>query len=201
VVPCSSYGPSNFLRRALRLLPDLIRLLWNLAPTHPYAQVRVRAPPPGRHRAGPPLRRLTWQGQTFVLSGGADVTREVRIELTTGSVAVLRETLVLGRTGEPGGRLLQTSRATLDGHPLLAEDLDLAPSQLRPGALGHCRVVDTVSILGRRAPGIPPPAVGSHRLDLDGPGTLVRSLATEAHVGSLAPVWAAMTCDSDRELS
>lgn len=152
MVPCSSYGPSNFLRRALRLLPDLIRLLWNLAPTHPYAQVRVRAPPPGRHRAGPPLRRLTWQGQTFVLSGGAVVTREVRIELTTGSVAVLRETLVLGRTGEPGGRLLQTSRATLDGHPLLAEDLDLAPSQLRPGALGHCRVVDTVASSGDEHP-------------------------------------------------
>jgi len=118
--------------------------------------------------SGPaPHPRLTWQGQTFVLSGGADVTREVRIELATGSVAVLRETLVLGRTGEPGGRLLQTSRATLDGHPLLAEDLDLAPSQLRPGALGPWRVVDTLSILGRRAPGIPPPAAGSHRLDLD----------------------------------
>ena len=148
-----------------------------------------------------PHARLTWQGQTFVVSGGADVTRDVRVELATGSVAVLRETLVLGRAGEPGGRLLQTSRATLDGHPLLAEELDLGPSQPRPGALGHCRVVDTVSFLGRRAPGIPSPAVGSHRLDLDGPGTLVRSLATEAHVGSLAPVWAAMTCDSDRELS
>lgn len=135
---------------------------------------------------------LSWQGQTFVISAGADVTRDVRIDLGTGSVAVLRETLVLGRTGEQAGALTQRTRVSLEGEPLLAEDLILDPSASRVGVLGRTRVVDTVSVLGRRAPGIPAPVPGSHRLELDGPGTLVRSLSEEAHAASLAPVWAAM---------
>ncbi|MDQ1537044.1 MAG: urease accessory protein, partial [Actinomycetota bacterium] len=51
--------------------------------------------------------RLRWQGKPFVLAQGAKVDRDVQIDLQTGATATLRETLVLGRSGEPGGRLTQ----------------------------------------------------------------------------------------------
>ncbi len=135
---------------------------------------------------------LSWQGLPFVISAGADVTRDVAIDLAAGSVALLRETLVLGRTGELGGALTQRTRASVGGHPLLAEDLTLAPGTSRPAVLGPWRVVDTVSFFGRRAPGIPMSVPGSHRLELAGPGALFRSLSGEAHAGSLGQAWAAL---------
>ncbi|WP_411285671.1 hypothetical protein [Lapillicoccus sp.] len=74
------------------------------------------------------------------------------------------------------------------GAPLLAEDLDLGPARPRTGVLGPARVIDTVSVLGRRAPGMPS-SPGSHRLELDGPGTVIRSLSTQAHLGCLTTEW------------
>lgn len=70
--------------------------------------------------------RLTWLGEPFVVSSGADVIRSTTVALQQGCSATLRQSLVLGRTGEEGGSLTVKTRASLDGVPLLVEDIDLS---------------------------------------------------------------------------
>jgi urease accessory protein len=134
--------------------------------------------------------QLRWHGKPFVVADGADVDREVRIDLAAGATAMLRETLVLGRSGERGGTLAQRTRVSHEGQPLLVEDLMLGAHRPGTGRLGPWRVVDTASVLGRRADGIPEVVgEGAHRFELDGPGTLIRSLSGQAHARCLDPVW------------
>ncbi len=121
---------------------------------------------------------LTWFGQPFVVSDGAAVTRSLGIDLDPGGLAVVRDTLVLGRSGERGGALATSTRVRLGGTELLAEDLDLTDQTGRrfPGILGAARVLDTVAVLGARAPRAELPAT-VHRYDLAGDGTIARALA------------------------
>ncbi|QJW35839.1 urease accessory protein UreD [Cellulosimicrobium protaetiae] len=64
---------------------------------------------------------LVWDALPFVVADGADVERTTRVSLADGGtqgdrgVALLRETLVLGRTGEVGGRLRSRTRVDLSG--------------------------------------------------------------------------------------
>ncbi len=69
----------------------------------------------------------------------------------SGSAHVsIRETLVLGRSGEIGGRLSNRSEAVVDGLTVYREDLDLSDPRARvaPGMLGGARVMDSVLQLG-----------------------------------------------------
>jgi urease accessory protein len=138
--------------------------------------------------------RLRWHGMPFVVARGADVDREVRIDLAAGATATLRETLVLGRSGEPGGSLTQHTRVSHEGDPLLVEDLVLGADGPRTGVLGPWRVLDTVSVLGARADESLTTLVGegTHRFELEGPGTLIRSMSGQAHARCLDPAWAAI---------
>lgn len=160
--------------------------------------------------------RLLWEGLPLVVAQGADVRRSTGVALDDGACAVLRETIVLGRAGEQGGRVRQRTRVTQGGRDLLVEDLDLAPSLRRaPGVLGAggsrgaARVLDVVAAFGfrpddaqardggRAAPapagaGAPAGAT-THRFDLAGPGAVVRHLGTHAHatpLDGLAARWA-----------
>lgn len=62
---------------------------------------------------------LLWDAAPFVVADGADVERSTRVSLADGGargargVALLRETLVLGRSGEEGGRLRTRTRVDL----------------------------------------------------------------------------------------
>jgi urease accessory protein len=135
--------------------------------------------------------RLRWHGKPFVVAEGADVSRKVQVDLEAGATAMVRETFVLGRSGERGGSLAQHTRVNYQGHPLLVEDLVLEAHRPRTGLVGPFRVVDTVSVLGRRADDTPKAVVGdgAHRFELEGPGTLIRSLSGQAHARSLDPTW------------
>ena len=138
---------------------------------------------------------LIWAGEPFVVSQGANVTRGTTIDLGVGAVACIRETLVLGRSAETGGAIRSTMSARrTPGHnepprDLLREDLDLTDPTLRalPGLLGAARVIDTVSLLGMRAPTEPAVAAGQ-RFDLDGPGSLARSLTTTFAASGLSTI-------------
>jgi urease accessory protein len=122
---------------------------------------------------------LVWAGEPFVVSAGADVTRDTRITLAPTARLALRETLVLGRHGERPGRVATTWSAHQDdGRPLLIESLDLDASSLAPGLLGPHRVLASVTALGRD---VPPDACPDGRLDLERGGTLWRHLAGETH--------------------
>jgi urease accessory protein len=130
---------------------------------------------------------LTWHGEPFIVSEEADVTRSTQLRLETGSTAAIRESLVLGRSGENGGTLRTTQEALLDGQLLLAEDLDLTPDARQGWAiLGAARCLDSVTTLGYRLP----EAEGT--LQLEGEGSIARRLLGEQHQSDLAQTWAAL---------
>ena len=134
---------------------------------------------------------LVWRAEPFVVATGAVVDRDVQIALHGSGAAVLREVLVLGRVHEAGGVVRQRLRASRAGRPLLAEDLCLDGRRPRVGVLGGHRVVDSVTVLGRRPGGLPTPG-GAHRLELDGAGTVVRHLGAQTHTSPLEPWWTAV---------
>jgi urease accessory protein len=148
---------------------------------------------------------LIWSGEPFVVSKGANVTRSTSIDLGVAAVACIRETLVLGRSAETGGAIRSTMSALhMPSHnqpptAMLREDLDLTDPDIRalPGLLGDARIIDTVSLLGIRAPTEPPVAAGQ-RFDLDGAGSLARSLTTTFAASGLATI---MTCWADAAIA
>ena len=124
--------------------------------------------------------RVTWFGEPFVVADGADVIRTTTIDTDTTSVVALRETLVLGRTGERGGRLVTHTRATHDAQPVLVEDLDLTPADRAGWAvLGPNRCLDSWTVIGERLPDQP------DTLQLDPPASIRRWLGTRAHASPL----------------
>ncbi|MGO1278019.1 MAG: urease accessory protein UreD, partial [Cellulosimicrobium funkei] len=154
---------------------------------------------------------LVWDALPFVVADGADVDRRTDVRLGRSAVALLRETLVLGRTGERGGRLRSRTRATDEtgaprespdagGTPrqareLFVEDLGLGDDRALPGILGDARVVDSVLCLGARPPAAHAAAPsGPLWLDLDGPGAVVRHLGASTHdagTDGVVTAWAA----------
>jgi len=137
--------------------------------------------------------RLVWRSHPFVVADGAAVDRTVTITLGDGAVLCLRETLVLGRTGERGGALRSRLRArTAAGDPLLLEDLDLDGARPVAGVMGPYRVLDSVLLLGARPRATS--ADGAVVLALEAPGSLARTVAHDAHSAGLDAVledWAA----------
>lgn len=133
--------------------------------------------------------QLVWGAAPFVVAGGARVHRHTGIDLAPEAVVLLRETLVLGRSGESGGRLRSVLRADVDHRPLFVEDLALDDPTLRdsPAVLGGARVLGTVALLGTR----PTELVHPRESALHGPGTIRRELHEEAHLDevALAPTW------------
>ena len=146
---------------------------------------------------------LLWHGLPFVVADGAHVNRSTRIELAdASSVACLRETIVLGRTGESGGFVDLRTHVTIGAEPLFLERLPVRGTDRTPGILGDNRVLDTVLLAGLRvgdacsaastdtADAVTAlAAAGAELLQLEGPGSLARSLHLQAHRSPLALVW------------
>lgn len=132
---------------------------------------------------------LIWRAAPFVAAGGADVTRRTRIELGRDAVALVSETMVLGRAGESGGLLRAEQHVTLDRRELLVEELDLRCPELRsaPGIVGGAHVVATTALLGS---GGPEPCT-AYETRLAGPGLLARATTKQAHEAdaALAETW------------
>lgn len=134
---------------------------------------------------------LIWRAAPFVVSDGADVRRRTEIALADEALALVSETLVLGRSHEDGGQLRSSMRATRARRELLVEELDLRSPERRaaPGMLGDSRVLATVALLGTSPP---EPATPAETL-LAGPGSLARALARHAHEAdeALRTTWSA----------
>lgn len=125
--------------------------------------------------------RVVWFGEPFVVADGADVIRTTTVEVDATSVVALRETVVLGRTGENGGRLLTRTRVTRSGIPALVEDLDLRPDvRVGWGILGTNRCVDAWTVIGERLSDRP------DTLQLEQVGSIRRWLGTRAHLSPLS---------------
>ena len=148
---------------------------------------------------------MIWDGASFVAAAGSNVQRETRLRLAAGARVLVRETLVLGRSGEAGGRLRSITRVTGEDGDLLYEDLDLSgPRERAVGILGGSRIMASVTAVGWR-PETPPAASGPgtpqaqasqtqvsgagpagepsrmRRFELASPGAVARSLDSQAH--------------------
>jgi urease accessory protein len=135
---------------------------------------------------------LDYYGAPFVVSDGADVVRTLDLSLDPTASLRLRETVVLGRSGQAGGRLRNRTAITVGGQPVLLEDQLLDPSGIRnsPGMLGSHRVIDTVVALGPNAVGRDEPSLlpgGAVQFGLvGGVGSLTRYLGDEVASSPLA---------------
>lgn len=119
--------------------------------------------------------RLIWEGLPFVVAQNADVLRRTEVTLGTGARALIRETLVWGRSGETGGRLRSITHAADDEGDLLLEDLRADAASPDPGVLGDHRVMDSLTALGFE------PETSPGDLLLEQPGALARHLDSETH--------------------
>jgi urease accessory protein len=154
-----------------------------------------------------PGARLAWAGLPFVVAGGADVRRTTTARLGAGARLTLRETVVLGRSGERGGRIVLRTDIADDVGPILVEELTAAGDHPVPGVLGDHPVLDTLTDvrggldgspdgeLARPAPA-PAPAPGpggtpdlgdAVTLRLERGGALTRWLGTATHLSPLEP--------------
>jgi urease accessory protein len=136
---------------------------------------------------------LVWEGLPLVVAAGANVSRSTTVALRGDAAFRQRETVVLGRYGEPPGSLSAVTRITRDAHPLLVEELDgrhLAPY----------RVLDSVLRFGPDDSTDVVPS-GGVRLVLESGDVVWRSLTGQAHesASALEPVWRAVTGGTDPE--
>lgn len=137
--------------------------------------------------------RVTWAGLPFIVAAGADVRRTTTAQLGAGAALTLRETVVLGRSGERGGRMVLRTEITDDVGPVLVEELTAVGDHPVPGVLGEHTVMDTVTTVegspgaGPDAPVPAPPATagGAVTLRLDRGGTLTRWLGPATHLSPL----------------
>ncbi|WP_374455342.1 urease accessory protein UreD [Nocardioides sp.] len=132
--------------------------------------------------------RLTWRAEPFVVSGGADVVRSTVVDAAGGSEVTLRESIVFGRTGEVGGTLTSTTRASCSGSPALVEELHLT-SDVRggPATMAGLRCLDSLTTLGHRLPD------GPDVLQLHATGSVRRWLGDRLHESPLQAAEVART--------
>ena len=129
---------------------------------------------------------LSWSSWPFVISSGAAVQRSLRVDLAPGARACIRETIVLGRTGEVGGTARIRTDASLGERPLFVEELLVDGARSVPGVLGGNRVLDTILFLGDRPATTEAP---SNVFELESPGAVARSLGTQTHRANLDELW------------
>lgn len=127
---------------------------------------------------------LVLDTRPWVSSGGSHVTRTTTVRLGAAATLLARETLVLGRSGEPPGALESRTTITRGARPVLVEEL-------RSAHLAPHRVLDSILAVGTS--GQPPPGSPSP-MRLETGDRLWRRLGREAHetAAALDPVWTAL---------
>jgi urease accessory protein len=122
---------------------------------------------------------LVWDAEPFVVADGAAVDRSTTVRLDADATVRLREQIVLGRSGEDGGRVQLSMTAFQSGAPVLVESLVLdADARLDPAVLAGARCLDSVTSLGSRL-------VDADALQLEGPGSIRRRFVSAAHESDL----------------
>jgi urease accessory protein len=133
---------------------------------------------------------LRWWPEPTVVCAGADYRARLSVDLTDGARLVLREQVVLGRAGEPGGRYRGRLTVRVAGVPLLDTEtvLDGADDALSgPTGSAGFRVFGSVLVAGPDLPKLDETAhadadVRSAVLPLEGPGYLILALGRTAAV-------------------
>lgn len=134
---------------------------------------------------------LRWAPQPTVVAAGARYHCAFHGDVAPDAVLVVREEIVLGRHGEPGGEYRGTLAITVDGRPLIVHTtvLDGADPDLSgPAGSGGHRVLGSMLVA---TPAAPPADLPTARLvtdddvqwsvlPLDGPGYLILALGDTA---------------------
>lgn len=127
--------------------------------------------------------------QPLVVADGACVTRRLLLDLAAGAGALLRDTVVLGRHGQWGGWLRNSTSIHVGGDLVLLEDQVLDPSwRALPGLLGDLRVLDSITALGPPLQLSAPAGISQFRL-INGAGELRRYLGRELADSPLHEDW------------
>lgn len=128
---------------------------------------------------------LRYAAEPFVLADGAEVTRILDIDVAERAAAVLRETVVFGRSGEDGGWLDNRTMLRRAGVDVAREWLvgDASARRL-PGVVSGAKVLDTVLVLGAA---VQPPVPGQRFALPDPDCTVIRALgpSPEPRLGDL----------------
>jgi urease accessory protein len=129
--------------------------------------------------------RLEYLPEPVVVTAGARHATLVSVTLSAGASLVLRDEVLLGRHGEPGGTVRSVSRVSHAGRPLLRHSLELSgsdPASLGPAVLaGHRAVGTLLRVNGPEMAEIPVSATPEVAvMPLAGPGFLVTALAHDA---------------------
>ena len=133
--------------------------------------------------------RLHWAPEPTVVSDGAALDAVLRVTLGRAAAATVRETVVLGRHGQRGGRYTGATHVVVDGVVVLAHTtvLDGAdPALSGPAGTAGSRAVGTLLLAG--AVPLPGAAVGESDgvrwawTPLDGPGAVLLAVGTPAAV-------------------
>lgn len=130
---------------------------------------------------------LRWLVEPTVLVRGCDHRADTRIDLAPGAALVWREEMVLGRTDEPGGSIVQRLRVDRDARPLLRSEHAVGPrwaGSTGPAGAGGHRALGMLTVVGAGAAyvAVPPPGGPAlmARADLDGDAVVVSALAPTA---------------------
>lgn len=125
---------------------------------------------------------LDYRPEATVVTSRADHRAELHAELAEDARLDLRELLVLGRTGEPPGRLRTATHVVRGGVPVLRQDLDLHPGRLldSAGYLAGSRVLGTEVMVRAEAPAEPVSGDWWSLVPLPAGGALATALAADA---------------------
>lgn len=141
--------------------------------------------------------RLEYLPEPVVASEGARHATLVSVTLAAGASLMLRDELLLGRHGEPGGAARTVLHVDYAGQPLLRQSVEVSgsdPVALGPALLSRHRAVGSLLLAGTRVDGgggtechPAPLGPGAGRatperavMHLAGPGVLVTALADDA---------------------
>jgi urease accessory protein len=136
-----------------------------------------------------------WSGQPLVVADGADVSRTLELDVAATGRALVRDTVVLGRTGESGGRLRTRTSIRCADRLVAVEGQDLDPELRRlPGVLGDLRVLDTITAVSEtgafQTRPFGPAVEHVSRFELfDGAGTVLRYLGRQLAPSPLHEQW------------
>jgi urease accessory protein len=136
--------------------------------------------------------RLEYLPEPLVVAAGARHATDIQVTLAEGASLLLRDELILGRHGEPGGSSRTGLRVDYAGLPLLRQSLEVSgvdAVSLGPAILAGHRGVGSLLAAGPLVAGGDPPrmpesAAGTMPavavMRLTGPGILVTALADDA---------------------
>ncbi len=131
---------------------------------------------------------LDWRPEPTVICDGAELRSSITISVHRGARALLREMVVLGRTGQRGGCFRGVLTIECDDAPVLTHTLLLDgadPVLTGSAGTGGARIVGMLAVVGQ---GIDRPALGAGEQpglrwacsELDGPGCILLAVGDRA---------------------